>query len=125
MGSDDTKSKRWWTVGSCEHGYGRTYAGDPTVGPVPREVGGRVKGSTVAVEPNPARVARARSFNPPGRSYRGPYLEDCPMAEGQGEHVAGLIAGPLGGILIAALLFTSRLCVIGLPVSTDLPRRTS
>jgi hypothetical protein len=85
------------------------------VSPVPRDGGGPLGGSTVAVAPNPARVARARSFNPPGRSYRGPYLEDCRIAESQGEHVAGLIAGPLGGNMIAALLFPAGCAVSDFP----------
>jgi hypothetical protein len=37
------------------------------------------------------------------------------MAEGHGEHVAGLIAGPLGGILIAALLFPTGCAVSDFP----------
>ena len=50
----------------CEH-----HDGGPTL-PIQRwalclaTVGGRVKGLTVAIAPNPARVARARSFHPPG-----------------------------------------------------------
>jgi hypothetical protein len=37
------------------------------------------------------------------------------MAESQGEHVAGLIAGPLGGIMIAALLFPAGCAVSDFP----------
>ena len=42
------------------------------------------------------------------------------MAESQGEHVAGLIAGPLGGIMIAALLFPARCAVSDFPCPTTL-----
>jgi hypothetical protein len=37
------------------------------------------------------------------------------MAESQGEHVAGFIAGPLGGIVIAALLFPTGCAVSDFP----------
>ena len=37
------------------------------------------------------------------------------MAESQGEHAAGLIAGPIGGITIAALLYPAGCAVAELP----------
>ena len=123
-GSLDTNSKLRSTLGSCEQPLRRTYAGPSNGGARPCDGGG---GLTVAA-PNPARVARARSFQPPldGRTAGPTYCVRPPgnFSPSRARTSSAARSRFAGSVMADRRLIARKSVVVEAPVgSFDLRRR--